>query len=82
MTEGEKSAILSLPKHTVEHVIVGTNKVILGDYPTCLTQARNDSETNSAIVRSTASRREIAQPVPSAAKNPALRNDKQAPHSH
>lgn len=81
MTQGEKSAILSLPKHTAKHVIVSTNKAILGDCYACLTQARNDSETNSAIVRNTASRSEVAQPVPGAAKNPAPHTDKRAPHS-
>ena len=81
MTEGEKSAILSLPKHTAKHVIVSTNKAILGDCHAWLTQARNDSETNSAIVRSTTSRSEIAQPVPSATKNPAPHTDRRAPHS-
>ena len=56
MTEGEKSAILSLRKHTVDNLIANTNKAILRDCQACLTQVRNDSATNSAIVRSRASK--------------------------
>jgi len=56
LTEGEKSAILSLRKYTVDHAVASTNKAMLRDCHACLTQARNDSETNSTIVRSKASK--------------------------
>jgi len=56
LTKGEKSAILSLRKCPANYVIASTNKAILRDCHACLRQARNDNGTNSAIVRSKASK--------------------------
>jgi len=56
LTEGEKSAILSLRKYPVDYVIASTSEAILRDCHACLWEARNDNGTNSAIVRSKASK--------------------------
>jgi len=71
LTEGEKSAILSLRKYPTNYAIASTSEAILRDCHACLRQARNDNGTDSAIVRR-ANRREIASALP--------RNDKRAPH--
>lgn len=47
MTEGEKSAILSLRKYPANYVIASTSEAILRDCHACLRQARNDNGTGS-----------------------------------
>ena len=44
LTEGEKSAILSLRKCPANYVITSTSEAILRDCHACLTQARNDEK--------------------------------------